>query len=99
MSTISVQNFISTSPDGRVSYRLTRGVFMEKKIPFGKWLLDTRSTKGWSQDILADKAGFKKAYVSKFENNYDLVPPLDTIKAFAEAFGLTLDVPLHAMGY
>ena len=53
-----------------------------------------------TQEAVAEKAGFEKAYVSKWENkNDDSIPPLATIEAFARALGTTLLEPLVSLGF
>jgi len=37
----------------------------------GKWTRENREQRRWSQDILAEKVGVTKSYISKIENSTD----------------------------
>ena len=49
-----------------------------------------RNLKGWSQNTLAQKAGFSNTTLSAYENGKK-IPGLNTLASIAEALGITLD--------
>lgn len=48
-----------------------------------------RERRGWTQAVLADRAGVSRIYVQKIENG-TRTPPLPTLERLARALGLRL---------
>lgn len=56
---------------------------MKTRIP------ELRAARGWTQAVLAERAGVRQATISKVENK-PLCVELETIQRVAQAFGVTI---------
>lgn len=75
---------------------------MTRTIPFGQWVLEMRHKRGWSQaDLLARASHLVSAQgaISRLEHTRVGVPAPDVLREWAEVFGVSVLVPLVAMGY
>lgn len=100
MSTISVLQNISSNSSRSVSSQLTQRSGVTRMKTFAEWLKGKRTSLDISQDVVAERSAFKKAYISKLEGDKTgSIPPLATIKAIAEALGTTIEEPLAEMGF
>lgn len=52
---------------------------------------ELRIKKGWSQDDLADRMGMNRANISNYERGTNKNIPSDTLKKFADVFGVSSD--------
>jgi transcriptional regulator with XRE-family HTH domain len=52
---------------------------------------ELRMKKGWSQDDLADRMGMNRANISNYERGTNKNIPSDTLKKFADVFGVSSD--------
>jgi len=71
-------------------------------MPFGQWVLDMRTKRGWSQsDLLARASHLVSAQgaISRMEHTRVGVPTPQELAEWAEVFGVSMRVPLVAMGY
>lgn len=61
------------------------------KLPkkFGRIIRTRRTSKGWSQEALADKAGLHRTYVGMLERG-ERTPTIVVVKQLADAFGTTM---------
>lgn len=57
----------------------------------GNRIKELRVKKGWSQDDLADKMGMTRANISNYERGINKNVPSETLKKFADKFGVSSD--------
>ena len=57
----------------------------------GERLREIRLARGWSQEQLAMKSGFRVSRISLLENNHVADPRFSTILTLAEALGCSAD--------
>jgi transcriptional regulator with XRE-family HTH domain len=70
-------------------------MILEKDI--GKKIRELRSLKGMTLDVLAEKTGFTKGYLSRVENS-EKAPPVSTLIKIAKALQVDLSEILSEMG-
>ena len=63
-------------------------------MTMGEKIQAIRTTKGWSQDDLADKLGTKAPQVSRWENGHSL-PSTEALKDLGKIFGVSVDYLLY----
>lgn len=59
-------------------------------MTLGQKILQLRKKYKWSQDELGQKTGLHPKHISRCENDA-IVPSTETIKKFAEVFGVSID--------
>jgi transcriptional regulator with XRE-family HTH domain len=59
-------------------------------LTLGQKLLQLRKKNKWSQDELGQKTGLHPKHISRCENDAT-IPTTETLKKFADAFGVSLD--------
>lgn len=57
----------------------------------GDKIKELRTKKGWSQDELAEKMGMTRANISNYERGLNKSIPSETLKKFADKFGVSAD--------
>jgi len=62
---------------------------MSLSLHFGRIVKQTRETRGWSQEVLADRADLNRSYVGEVERG-TAVPSLITVAKIAKALGLSV---------
>lgn len=60
-------------------------------MSLGKRIKELRDKKGWSQDTLGERVGMNRANVSNYERDRNKDIPSETLKKFADVFGVTTD--------
>ena len=73
---------------------------------FAEWVYRRREAAGFTQEELANRAGCKKAYISKLEKTSPHpvgqkppAPTLEFLAKLARALGAPMSEPLIALGY
>lgn len=60
-------------------------------MTLGARLKELRLKRGWSQDELAERMGMNRANISNYERGKNKDIPSDTLKKFADIFGVSSD--------
>ena len=68
-----------------------RARWWESRAFSGERLREMRLARGWSQEQLAMKSGFRVSRISLLENNHVTDPRFSTILTLAEALGCSAD--------
>lgn len=63
---------------------------------FGKIIRDARTTKGWSQDELAERAGLSRPTIARAERGDDISTA--TLAKIAPVLGLTFELRVKDQG-
>ncbi|WP_028609746.1 helix-turn-helix domain-containing protein [Paenibacillus harenae] len=56
-----------------------------------KMIKELRTKRGWSQDDLAERMGMTRANISNYERGLNKNIPSETLKKFADVFGVSSD--------
>jgi transcriptional regulator with XRE-family HTH domain len=58
---------------------------------FGDAIRRLRESRGWKQEVLAQRSGLKQGRIADLENNVNPNPTLRTVIKLARAFEISLD--------
>ncbi|WPS85699.1 helix-turn-helix transcriptional regulator (plasmid) [Brevibacillus halotolerans] len=67
------------------------GLYKKDMISFGKWILEQRTSKKMSLELVSRETGIEKSYIHRLESGKRSNPSFITVYLLAKAFGKNLN--------